>query len=85
MENSKQTIISEAMCDEELTIEGTKFYVYYDYTYQHGEPDVGVDGGYEVEVRAAFDESGMPVTFNERQTQLAEWTLSDRLKDRGGK
>lgn len=77
--------MKESMCDEDITIEGTNYYVYYDYEYHSGEPDVGVDGGYDINIRIVFDEFGAPINLNARQTQLAEWILADRLKDRGGK
>lgn len=85
MENSKQTIVSESMCDDTVKVFGEIFHVYFDYEYNKPEKDIGVEGGYDVTLRQVFDHDGAPVSLNEAQAQQAEWILADRLKDRGGK
>lgn len=73
-------IESEFMSEDEVFVEGISFYVYYDYILTK-DTDFGVQPGYEITLRQAFNTKGEPVEPNEYQRARIEEILADRLKN----
>ena len=77
-------IKSTAMNDEMVHIDGTPFYVYYDFHLSKDTTDFALQPTYEVQVRQCFNLKGEPVEPTAEQTARIEEILIDRLKNNNG-